>query len=273
MVVRIFHIHLISDSTGETLINVSRAVTVQWDNVSAVEHVYPLVRSEQYLERAFEEIKSAPGLVLYTIVNQRLVHNLEEKCKILGLPCLSVLKPVYDLFSSYFGETTVERPGAQHTLNADYFRRIDAMNFTLAHDDGNLPAIIDDADIVLLGVSRTSKTPTSIYLANKGFKTTNFPLTSNFVVPDEIVKCKKALVVGLFASPDRIVHIRKNRFLSKGTFQEAYTDFDSVNLEISKSKKIFNRHNWPMIDVTRKSIEEIAATIIGLHRKRNSLVS
>ncbi|GMA78032.1 hypothetical protein GCM10025880_44490 [Methylorubrum aminovorans] len=170
-----FHLHLVSDSTGETLINVGRAAAVQYEGISAIEHVYPLVRSGAQLERVISEIKAAPGLVLYTLVGHELIERLEEACRETGSPTLNVLQPVHALLRSYLGATSTERPGAQHMLNAEYFKRIDAMNFTLAHDDGALPDDLDEADVLLIGVSRTSKTPTSIYLANRGLKTANLP--------------------------------------------------------------------------------------------------
>src|SRR6478735_10680082 len=157
-----FHLHLVSDSTGETLINVGRAAAAQYEGVSAIEHVYPLVRSAAQLDRVISEIRAAPGLVLYTLVGGDLGERLEEVARETGSPCLSVLRPVHDLLRAYLGAETTARPGAQHMLNAEYFKRIDAMNFTLAHDDGNLPDDLEEADVILLGVSRTSKTQTSI---------------------------------------------------------------------------------------------------------------
>ena len=171
-----FHLHLVSDSTGETLIAVARAATAQYEGVSAIEHVYPLVRSARQLDRVLSEIDTAPGIVLYTLVDRELTDKLEEKCREVGCPLLSVLAPVHSLLESYIGTASTARPGAQHMLNAEYFKRIDAMNFTLMHDDGQLPDDLEEADVVLVGVSRTSKTPTSIYLANRGLKTANIPI-------------------------------------------------------------------------------------------------
>src|SRR5688572_659943 len=171
-----FHLHLVSDSTGETLITVARAAAAQYEGVSAIEHVYPLVRSTTQLERVISEIEVATGIVLYTLVDQELSSRLEEACRTSGSPHLSFLAPVHSLLQSYLGAHSTARPGAQHMLNAEYFKRIDAMNFTLLHDDGHLPQDINEADVVLLGVSRTSKTPTAIYLAHRGMKTANIPL-------------------------------------------------------------------------------------------------
>ena len=262
-----FHLHLVSDSTGETLINVGRAAAAQYEGVSAIEHVYPLVRSAAQLDRVISEIRAAPGLVLYTLVGGDLGERLEEVAWETGSPCLSVLRPVHDLLRAYLGAETTARPGAQHMLNAEYFKRIDAMNFTLAHDDGNLPEDLEDADVILLGVSRTSKTPTSIYLANRGLKTTNLPLVPGMPLPPAIERARKPLVVGLFASPERIVQIRQNRLSSLNADESSlYVDRSAVADEITASRRLFTRNRWPTIDVTRRSIEETAAAIVDLYR-------
>ena len=262
-----FHLHLVSDSTGETLIAVARAAAAQYEGVSAIEHVYPLVRSSKQLERVLAEIDAAPGLVLYTLVDHALSARLEETCRQASCPHLSVLAPVHALLESYLGAASTARPGAQHMLNAEYFKRIDAMNFTLLHDDGQLPDNLDDADVVLVGVSRTSKTPTSIYLANRGLKTANIPLLPNAVPPAALENVRRALVVGLVASPERIVQIRQNRLLSlKADEDTPYVDRDVVAEEVAFSRRLCARHNWPVIDVTRRSIEETAAAIVDLYR-------
>ncbi|MDP4003926.1 pyruvate, water dikinase regulatory protein [Methylobacterium sp. NEAU K] len=262
-----FHLHLVSDSTGETLINVGRAAAAQYEGVSAIEHVYPLVRSAAQLDRVISEIRAAPGLVLYTLVGGDLGERLEEVARETGSPCLSVLRPVHDLLRAYLGAETTARPGAQHMLNAEYFKRIDAMNFTLAHDDGNLPEDLEEADVILLGVSRTSKTPTSIYLANRGLKTTNLPLVPGLPLPPAIERARKPLVVGLFASPERIVQIRQNRLSSLNADESSlYVDRSAVADEITASRRLFTRNRWPTIDVTRRSIEETAAAIVDLYR-------
>jgi [pyruvate, water dikinase]-phosphate phosphotransferase / [pyruvate, water dikinase] kinase len=262
-----FHLHLVSDSTGETLITVARAAAAQYEGISAIEHVYPLVRSTTQLERVIAEIETAPGIVLYTLVDQELSGRLEEACRSSGSPHLSVLSPVHSLLQSYLGAHSTARPGAQHMLNAEYFKRIDAMNFTLLHDDGQLPADIDEADVVLIGVSRTSKTPTAIYLANRGVKTANVPLIPGIPPPSALEAARKPLVVGLVASPDRIVQIRQNRLLSlRADDDTAYVDRDAVAEEIAFSRRLCGRNNWPMIDVTRRSIEETAAAILDLYR-------
>lgn len=263
-----FHIHLVSDSTGETLITVARAVAVQYEGISAIEHVYPLVRSKAQLEKALSDIEAAPGIVLYTLVDQDIADVLEETCRNYGTPCLSVLSPVHALLQSYLGAVAMGRSGAQHVLNADYFKRIEAMNFTLLHDDGHIPDDIEQADIILLGVSRTSKTPTSIYLANRGLKTANVPLVMNIPVPETVLKARRPLIVGLVATPERIVQIRQNRLLSLNASGDTnYIDREMVAEEIAESRRLFARHRWPVIDVTRRSIEETAAAILDLHRE------
>ncbi|MDQ4059991.1 MAG: kinase/pyrophosphorylase, partial [Pseudomonadota bacterium] len=208
-----FHLHLVSDATGETLINVARAASVQYASARAIEHVYPLVRTPKQLERVISEIEAAPGIVLYTLVNEELSHRLEDACRSLGVPCISVLQPVHDVFRSYLGTEWTPRIGGQHVLNADYYRRIDALNYTMMHDDGQAPEGLDEADVILVGVSRTSKTPTSIYLANRGVKTANVPIVPGVPLPPQLETVTKPLVVGLIASSERIVQIRQNRLL------------------------------------------------------------
>lgn len=263
-----FHLHLVSDATGETLIAVSRAVAAQFQGVASIEHVYPLVRSRAQLDRAIAEIEAAPGIVLFTLVDTELTSALEGACGASGSPCLSVLQPIFSLFQSYLGTSKTSRPGAQHMLNADYFKRIDALNFTMVHDDGLLADDLEEADVVLLGVSRTSKTPTSIYLANRGIKTANIPIVPNVPLPRSIANLRRPLVVGLLATPERIVQIRQNRLLALNADQEtSYVDRTSVAEEISQSRRLFLQHGWPLIDVTRRSIEETAAAILDLYKE------
>ena len=263
-----FHLHLVSDATGETLIAVSRAAAAQYQGVSSIEHVYPLVRNQAQLDKAISEIKAAPGIVLYTLVDVSLSAQLEAACEESSCPSLSVLEPILGLFQSYLGTASTPRPGAQHMLNSDYFKRIDALNFTMLHDDGQLPEQLDDADVVLLGVSRTSKTPTSIYLANRGIKTANIPIVPNVPLPAALDNVRKPLVVGLLASPDRIVQIRQNRLLALNADHDTpYVDRSLVADEIATSRRLYESHGWPTIDVTRRSIEETAAAIIDLYRE------
>ena len=263
-----FHLHLVSDATGETLIAVSRAVAAQYQGVASIEHVYPLVRTRAQLDRAISEIEAAPGIVLFTLVDHELSDRLQDACREMGSPCLSVLQPIFGLFESYLGTSSTSRPGAQHMLNADYFKRIDALNFTMLHDDGQQPENLEAADVLLLGVSRTSKTPTSIYLANRGIKTANIPLVPNVPLPSALEHVRNPLVVGLVASPERIVQIRQNRLLALNADQETpYVDRTSVAEEIAHSRRLFAKHGWPVIDVSRRSIEETAAAIIDLYKE------
>ena len=268
---RLFHLYLLSDSTGETLIAVSRAAAAQYASMSAIEHIYPLVRTPQQLDKILNELESAPGIVLYTLVDHDLARRLETACQESGCPCLSILDPVLNMFQAYLGTTSSLRPGAQHVLDADYFKRIDALNYTMMHDDGQMTDDMELADIVLVGISRTSKTPTSIYLANRGFKTGNIPLVPGISVPPQLERLKNPLVVGLVASPERIGQIRQNRLLALNADEDSpYIDRTAIAEELAFSRKLCLRNNWPMIDVTRRSIEETAAAVIDLYRSRQS---
>jgi regulator of PEP synthase PpsR (kinase-PPPase family) len=261
-----FHLHLVSDATGETLITVARAAAAQYATVSPIEHIYPLVRSEKQLDRVLAEIEASPGLVLYTLLDPELTERLEKKCRELGLPVMSILGPVLRLFQAYLGAETTQRVGAQHTLNAEYFKRIDALNYTMLHDDGQHVDDLEHADVVLVGISRTSKTPTSIYLANRGVKTGNVPLVPGMPVPPALELLSQPLVVGLLASPERIVQIRQNRLLGLKAQRDddLYVDRDAVAEEVAFSRRLCAKHNWPLIDVTRRSIEETAAAVLKL---------
>jgi regulator of PEP synthase PpsR (kinase-PPPase family) len=265
-----FHLHLISDATGETLLAAGRAASAQYKDARAIEHIYPLIRTERQIASVLEEIDAEPGIVLYTIVDQTLARILDERCAAMGLPCVSVLEPVLAVFQSYLGEPAGRRVGAQHVLDAEYFRRIDALNFTMEHDDGQLPADIEEADIVLVGISRTSKTPTSIYLANRGIKTANVPIVLGVPIPASLTTAKRPLIVGLIATAERISHVRQNRLLGSGVgYQtERYADRSIIAEELAYARQICTRHGWPTIDVSRRSIEETAAAILAL-RGRN----
>jgi regulator of PEP synthase PpsR (kinase-PPPase family) len=265
-----FHLHLVSDATGETLITVARAAAAQYIGVAPVEHLYPMVRSKKQLDHALSEIAESPGLVLYTLLEEDLIQTLESKCRDLGLPCMSVLGPVLRLFQSYLGAETIHRAGAQHMLNAEYFQRIDALNYTMFHDDGQHVEGLQEADVVLVGVSRTSKTPTSIYLANRGIKTGNVPLVPGVPLAPQVEKLTRPLVVGLYASPERIVQIRENRLLGLKAHRDddRYIDKAAVAEEVAFSRRLCTTHNWPSIDVTRRSIEETAAAVMKLLSER-----
>lgn len=264
-----FHLHLISDATGETLLAAGRAASAQYKDARAIEHIYPLIRTEKQLLKVFEDIEQEPGIILYTVVDQNLARIIDEHCATMGLPCVSVLEPVLAVFQSYLGTPAGRRVGAQHVLDADYFRRIDALNFTMEHDDGQLPIDMEDADIVLIGISRTSKTPTSIYLANRGIKTANIPIVLGVPVPESLVNAKKPLIVGLVATAERISHVRQNRVLGSTTGYESnhYVDRSAITEELAYARQICTRYNWPMIDVSRRSIEETAAAIVALRNK------
>jgi regulator of PEP synthase PpsR (kinase-PPPase family) len=272
-----FHLHLVSDATGETLITIARAAAAQYSMVAPIEHIFPLVRTEKQLERVITEIETAPGIVLYTMLDRTLADRLEAKCREFSLPCMSILDPVLAMFQSYLGAESTKRVGAQHTLNADYFKRIDALNYTMLHDDGQHTDDLEHADVVLTGVSRTSKTPTSIYLANRGVKTANVPLVPNTPIPPQLEELKVPLVVGLYASPERIVQIRQNRLLGLNAHRDddLYVDRQAVAEEIAFSRRLCAKHNWPIIDVTRRSIEETAAAVMALltERRRHAAAS
>jgi regulator of PEP synthase PpsR (kinase-PPPase family) len=269
-----FHLHLVSDSTGETLITVARAVAAQYANVSAVEHVYPLVRSQKQLDRVLDEIEEAPGIVLFTLLEKDLVRRLETKCRDINVPSLSIIGPVMQLFEAYLGAATTGRVGAQHVLNAEYFKRIDALNYTMIHDDGQHVEGLEDADVVLVGVSRTSKTPTSIYLANRGIRTANVPLVPGIPHPHQIETLKKPLVVSLHATPERLIQVRQNRLLTMGaepgsaSGNDDYIDRESVADEVAYARKLSAKFGWAQLDVTRRSIEETAAAIMKLFTDR-----
>jgi [pyruvate, water dikinase]-phosphate phosphotransferase / [pyruvate, water dikinase] kinase len=268
-----FHLHLVSDSTGETLTTIAKAAAVQYAAVRPIEHVHPLVRTQRHLDRAVAEIEQAPGIVLYTIVNTELSAELERRCRLLKIPCFHVLQPIMRVFEAYLGAPQTPIVAGQHVVDADYFKRIDALNFSMAHDDGQLPDDLNEADIIILGISRTSKTPTSIYLAQRGYKTANVPLVPGIDPPAALSGPHTAFVVGLVASPDRISEIRRNRvkLLSDRNLDE-YVDRTRIADEIAFTRRLCMKHNWPTIDVTRRSIEETAATIIKLFHDRDSLL-
>lgn len=233
-----------------------------------IEHIYPLVRNRKQVERALAEIEAAPGLVLHTLMTPELRTFLEDKCRELGQPAIAVLDPVMGLLGNYLGVEISHRIGAQHELDAKYFARIDALNFTMAHDDGQSTATLDMADVVLVGVSRTSKTPTCIYLANRGIKAANVPIVMGVGLPAELDTISRPLIIGLLASPERLIQIRRNRLLSLNENAETdYVDLDTVRSEVAFARKLFGDKNWPTIDVTRRSIEETAAAVMSLYTR------
>ena len=265
----IFHIHLVSDSTGETTQGVMRASIAQFEDVESQEHIWPMVRSTAQMELVIQGIRENPGPVVFTLVSSRTRQPLIEECVRLGIPCVSVLEPVIGMFARYFTQKTVNRPGGQHTLNAEYFDRIDALHYVMAHDDGQATQNVSEADLILIGVSRTSKTPTSIYLANHyGLKTANVPFVPGIPLPENLFDLENIVMVGLTASADRLVQIRRNRLLMLHQESETdYVDIDTVKAEISEARKLFSKNGWPVIDVTRRSIEETAAAIYQLYTR------
>ncbi|MGL5838754.1 MAG: pyruvate, water dikinase regulatory protein [Sphingorhabdus sp.] len=263
------HLHLLSDSTGETLENIAKAALAQFDEVDAVRHFWPMVRSEAHLDRILVDVAANPGLVLFTLVNGAMRKKLEERCQALGLPTIAALDAVTDALSAMLGQQAKARPGRQHVLDAAYFARVEAIQFTIAHDDGLLYQNWEEADIVLAGVSRTSKTPTSIYLANRGYKTANIPLVPESPPPQALYSLRHPMVVGLVTSVERLVQVRRNRLLSLNQAPDTdYVDEDKVKGELAYARRIFADNGWPVIDVTRRSIEESAAAIINLYNER-----
>lgn len=264
----VFHLHLVSDATGETLNSIAKAACAQFAGIRPLEHIYALVRSQRQLHRVFKAFETQPGVVLYTMMNDDLRRELEERCREMQMPCIAVLDPVLSTLRMFLGLEATHKPGGQHDLDAAYFRRIDAMNYSMAHDDGQNTHELDLADVVLVGVSRTSKTPTSIYLANRGIRTANVPIVAGQPLPADFDKVRQPLVIGLTASPERLVQIRRNRLLSLKEERETdYIDMDSVREEIIHARKLFAKHEWPVIDVSRRSIEETAATILNLFQE------
>lgn len=260
-----FNVHLVSDSTGETLAGVMRATCAQFDRILPVEHSYFLVRSARQLDRVLREIEAAPGVVMFTLSNNDHRGLLEEGCKKIGAPCVAVLDPVLDTMSRYLGQELNHRVGASRTLNAEYFKRIDALDFAMYHDDGQQVVELRTADVILVGVSRTSKTPTSVYLAHRGVKAANVPVVPGVPLPPELFEPNHPPVVGLTISAERLLAIRRNRLAAmKETRGGEYIDEDAVRREVMEAQRLFEREDWPMIDVSRRSVEETAAAVLNL---------
>ncbi|MGI9439739.1 MAG: pyruvate, water dikinase regulatory protein [Parvibaculales bacterium] len=262
-----FHLHLISDSTGETINAVAHAVCTQFVSVEAKMHAYSLVRSQKALKRVLAAISENPGPVMFSIVDGDMRVTLEKHCEKLRIPCMPVLDPLVATMGAYLNVEIDARPGSQHTLDTNYFRRIAAFNYTIQHDDGQSQGDLDDADIILTGVSRTSKTPTCMYLANRGIKAANVPLVPGVSPPNELLNAKGPLIVGLTNSPERLMHIRKSRLNS--LHEEGATNYaDPVQIksETAEARRLFARQKWPVIDVTRRSIEEVSSAILNLYQ-------
>ena len=263
------HLHLLSDSTGETLEMLAKAALAQFGDADVQRHFWPMVRSVQHLERVIEDFKTNPGLVLYTLSNEATRDRLEECCRQLALPHVAALDPVVEALEERLGQEAHGRPGGKNKMDAEYFERVDAIQFTIAHDDGISWDDWEEADLLLAGVSRTSKTPTSIYLANRGFKVANIPLVVESPPPRKLFELRNPMVVGLTTAPARLIQIRRNRLLSLNEKTEtAYVNEDKVSTEVAFARRLFADNGWPVIDVTRRSIEETAAAIIKLYQER-----
>ena len=263
-----YQIYLISDSTGETLERIFLALKAQFKNIDYKIHSYSFTRTENQILRILEEAQTNNNsIILYTIVDNNLAKYLANTSGDKKIPCFGVLGNLILNFSKILNQKASHEPSGQHILNEEYYDRIEAIQFTMNHDDGNLLNEIDKSDIILVGVSRTSKTPTSIYLANKGFKTSNIPLVNENSLPDKLKKNPQfTCVVGLSTEPERLADLRKNRMNSlKENDGSKYTNIEDIRDEVLKAKKTFQKYKWPVIDVTRKSVEETAASIIKIH--------
>jgi len=265
------HLHLLSDSTGETLEMIAKAALAQFEDADVVRHFWPMVRSRQHLDRIMGDIAANPGLVLFTLVNPETRARLEEHCRALGLFSVAALDAVSDALEGALGQEPKGRPGRQHLMDEAYFARVEAIQFTIAHDDGVAWEDWEEADILLAGVSRTSKTPTSIYLANRGYKTANIPIVVESPPPPQLFGLRRPLVVGLTTQPERLIQVRRNRLLSLNQSPDtSYVDVEKVAREVQIARRMFADNGWPVIDVTRRSIEETAAAVINLLNERQA---
>src|SRR5579885_82273 len=265
-----FHLHLVSDSTGDTVHAVARACLVQFEGAEAIEHIWSMVRTKSQIERVVHGVSINPGVVLYTLVNYALRVPLVYGCRKLQVPSIPVLDPVIGALASYLGRKSRGLPGQQHLLDSEYFERIDAMTFALNHDDGQSAWGFNDADVILVGVSRTSKTPTCIYLANRGIKAANVPIVPGVALPPELFTATRPIIVGLTNDPERLIQVRRNRLSMLHQDESTdYTDIEAVRQEVAQARRLFAQNHWPVIDVSRRSIEETAATILKLLARRH----
>jgi len=268
-----FHVYLVSDATGETIHSVARACLAQFEGIEPIEHNWTLIRTPGQIDKMLEDVERNPGVVMFTVVNETLRAAVLDGCRRLQVPCIAVLDPVIASLATFLGVKAHGQPGRQHIMDAEYFGRIDAMTFALHHDDGQSAHGLKDADIVLVGVSRTSKTPTCIYLANRGIKAGNVPIVPGVPLPPELTALRnrpgEPFVVGLTKDPARLVQVRRNRLqmLSQDPNTD-YVDLEAVREEVTAARKLYAKYNWPVIDVTRRSIEESAAAILQLHERR-----
>lgn len=264
-----FHLHLVSDSTGETVSSVARASLVQFDHVEAIEHVWSLVRTQGQLEKIIANLDTYPGLVMFTLVDPTLRETLRQACGKRGLPCIPVLGHVIREMASYLDQEATGHTGAQYELGEDYFARIDAINYALEHDDGQATWELENADIVIVGPSRTSKSPTCVYLAYRGYKAANVPFVPGVPLPENIVTLKQPLMVGLTISGERLIDIRTTRLAAMNQdMRTDYVDEEKVRDEIDSAKKLFRSQGWPVIDVTRRSVEETATLMIQYRQRQ-----
>lgn len=263
-----YDLHLVSDSSGETVSGIARACLVQYDEEAVTEHFWWLVRTPGQMNRVIDGIKAAPGLVVFTLLDPKIRSLLEQACRDIGVPCVSTLDPVMDALAKMFNRQGDHEIGRQHNLDDEYFDRIEAMHYAMAHDDGQNLEGLAAADVVLLGVSRTSKTPTCMYLANRGLRAGNIPLVPGIEVPESVWSSQKPLFVGLTREPKSLTDIRQSRLrLMNEDRGMDYADVDLVKEEVAASRRLFRKHGWSVIDVTRKSIEETAASIIQLYNE------
>jgi len=269
-----FHVHLVSDSTGETLHAMTNAALAQFENVEVMVHPYALVRAEQQLTRALDHIAILPGIVFFTLANQNLRNKLITRCKDIEVRCIDLLEGPVTALAHFLGREETHRVGRQHEVDQRYLERIEAMNFTIAHDDGQSLDSIGDAEIILTGASRTSKTPTCVYLAIRGIRAANVPLVPGVPPPSQLLQARKPLIVGLWVSPDRLVQVRRNRLSSMGeTRDSSYVELDAVRAEVAATRQLFENQDWPMIDVSRRSIEETAASVINMMTERKEALA
>ena len=260
------HIHLVSDSTGETVHQIARACIAQFPDVRTIEHVWTLVRSLNHVDAVFTGLERNPGILLMSVVDSDLREEFERRCTEKHIPHVSVLDPVVDLLGQFLGQPSRNRPGGQRKLDTAYFDRMAAVDFAVSHDDGLNMGDLHDADILLVGVSRTSKTPTSMYLAHRGYKVANYALVPEVPFPQHYIDGLKLLIVGLTNDPKRLSVVRKTRQIAQSDEgNTSYTDLELISGEVRDARRLFARNQWPVIDITRRSVEETAAAVIQLH--------
>lgn len=268
---RVVNVHLVSDSTGETVSSICRSVMTQFEDVDVEEHIWSLVRTPRQIEKVVDGVKAFPGIVLCTLVQDSLFKQLNDECEKLKTPCIPVLEEVTRDVSEFLGQKVKAKPGKQHQMDAEYFERVEAINYTIQHDDGQMADDLEEADVVLVGVSRTSKSPTCVFISYRGYKAANIPFVKEDLLPESLFKLKHPLVVGLVISPDRLMQIRKTRLLELHENRHTeYVDIDAIEDEVKQARKLFSRMGWPVLDVTRRSVEETAAGIIQMMNERRA---